>query len=99
MLKKRSTKDKVSDIAFQLAIYKDLHKQASESRDFWKSKEDWALNLVKVTQNKLRDEKELCDQLAECLSFIVKNYQHLTPADIKRGRFLTQIYKEARNAE
>lgn len=96
-LKRKSFNQQISDLMFQLNSYKDLYKQASESREFWKDKEQRALNLVKVAQNKLRDEEDLCDQLFNFVTYMNKNYKQLmTQEDINRGKLLTQIYKEAR---
>lgn len=99
-LKRKTIDQRISDLGFQLASYKDLYKQASESRDFWKDKESRAIDLVHITQNKLRDEVDLCDKLSNYVHHITKNYkQFLTQEEINQGKLLSQIHLEARRGK
>lgn len=99
MFTKRYLKNSIKELNNTLVMYKDLYRQASSSRDFWQFQSDTYIHKIGITQNKLRDEKDLCDQLAEFVDFVSKNYHHITPADVKRARTLSQIYKEARNVK
>lgn len=100
MVFNRSLRNQIKKLSNSLVIQQDLYTQVSESRDLWKSREQRAIGLVKATQNKLRDEEDLCDQLISYIEHITRNYkQFLTQEDKNRGKLLSQIHKEARHAK
>lgn len=97
MLTKGAMKRKIEEVSHNLIIYKDLYRQAADSRDFWNNEAKRFRDKVNLAKNKLRDEIELSDHLAEHLRHMVTNHNSLTPADITKGHFLLKVYKEARN--
>lgn len=100
MILNKLLRNQIKKLSNSLVIQRDLYTQVSESRDLWKSREQRAIGLVKTTQNKLRDEEELCDQLLSYIEHIVRNYkQFLVQEDINRGKLLSQIHKEARHVK
>lgn len=99
MIFNRLLRNKVKDLAIDLTIQQDLYKQVSDNRDHWKLQTQRALDQARILTNKLRDETELCDELAEYLNFVITNHKHINDMDIKRGKTIMKIYKEARYAK
>lgn len=99
MSTRKALKNRIEELSFTLITFKDLYKQSADSRDFWRSRANWATDRIRLSQNKLRDEQDLCDQLSEFVDYVTKNFNHLTPADITRARILTAMHKEARRAK
>lgn len=99
MKTRKILKNKIEELSFTLITFKDLYRQSADSRDFWRSRANWATDRIRLSQNNLRDEQDLCDQLAEFVEHVTNNFNHLVPSDLNRGRILMAMHKEARRAK
>lgn len=88
---------KINELSSAVVVYQDLYRQAADGRDYWRKQTQMTSQARDVLKNKLRDEADLCDQLAEFVNAVITKYPHLPSEDVKWAKLLSKLHEEARD--